>query len=75
MSGRTTPYKDVTKAICARCGDRASFQWEGPCAVTTKAGRPRYVALCAGCDAGLNRTTLAFVYGPDKAEQLMRGYE
>jgi hypothetical protein len=72
---RTTPYKDVTRAVCVRCGDVASFQWEGPCALTSKRGKPRYVALCVACDAGLNRATLSFVYGPERAEAIMRGYE
>lgn len=72
---RTTPYRDVTRAVCARCGWPAKFQWEGPCAITSKRGRPRYVALCATCDAGLNRATLSFVFGADRADEIMRGYE
>jgi NAD-dependent SIR2 family protein deacetylase len=72
---RTQPYKDVTRAKCARCGDRAVYQWEGPCAMVTKQGRTQYVPLCADCDRKLNRATLVFVYGKFVADTFMRGYE
>ena len=71
---RTTPYKDVTRAVCVRCGDVAAHEWTGVCA-ERKGGRVVYHALCRACDVGLNRVALTFVFGPDKAEELMRGYQ
>lgn len=71
---RTTPYRDVTRAKCERCGKRAAYQWEGPCAMVTKQGKPRYVALCGDCDRRMNRATLVFVYGKTVADALMRRY-
>lgn len=71
---RTTPYKDVTRAKCARCGERAEYQWEGPCAMITKQGKPRYVPLCGDCDKQLNLRTMQFVFGVGRAIQMMKGY-
>jgi hypothetical protein len=74
---RTTPYKDVTRAKCVRCGGKASHQWTGVCAERGDKGKGAvlYHALCTPCDVKLNRLSLVFVYGAEIAKQMMRGYD
>lgn len=66
---RTKPYKDVTRARCIRCGERAKAVWE-TCALGKK-----QVAVCDGCDAELNRVALAFLIGQDKADAFVARYK
>lgn len=66
---RPTPYKDVTRARCSRCGAKAEAQWS-TCAIGN-----RYVALCRACDVDLNRIALRFVIGPEKADRFVDRYE
>lgn len=70
---RTKPYKDVTRAKCARCRRRASYEWSGACA--ERRNRIVYHPLCADCDREGNELTMTWLHGKAKAAEIMRGYE
>jgi len=70
---RTTPYRDVTRAKCGRCGERGEYEWSGVCA--ERRGKIIYHALCSACDREANEMLLKWFYGVGKATEIMRGYE
>lgn len=70
---RLRPYKDVTRAHCGRCGERAEYEWSGVCA--ERRSKIIYHALCAACDRQANELLLKWFYGHEKASEFMRGYE
>jgi len=69
---RTTPYRDVTRAKCERCGAPGKHQWSGVCA--ERKGKVIYHVLCGICDRGLNYVTLKFMYGAREAKALIKEY-
>ncbi len=63
--GRKTPYTSigVRRLPCARCGQRASRQWNA-CADGL------YRPICDSCDLALNHLVLTFMRDPETARKL-----
>lgn len=66
---RQRPFRDVSRAKCARCGAPGIAEW------TTCALGVRRLALCVVCDIGLNRVALGYVFGFERAAAFVARYE
>jgi len=70
MTFRRTPYKDVTRAKCHRCGAAATESFNArACAGLANC----YVALCGECDIASNRMILDFLRFPGR-RRLLKEY-
>lgn len=66
---RTTPYTDsgVKRMSCARCGDKASAQWN------VCADKGKFRPICTDCDIELNALVLDW-FGHPMKDELMNAY-
>ena len=71
---RTKPYVAIHRAKCDRCGSSAEYEWSGVCAERGPDEETVYYALCGPCDRELNRMTMTWMHGPQKADKIMKGY-
>lgn len=69
MTFRRTPYVDVTRAKCHRCGKPPTASWSGMAC----AGLPAcHVALCTECDIESNVMIMEFLKVPGRKKLIAK---
>lgn len=68
--GRRKPYSErgISRVPCVKCGQPSKYQWQ-VCMDGSWRG------VCEEHDRELNRIGLEWAFGPERAEELMKGYE